>query len=442
MYDWADSAFATTVMAGFFPIFFKQYWSVGDDVNLTTARLGFANSLASLLVALMSPILGAIADRRSAKKRFLLAFGYLGALMTAALFGVAKGEWMWAVFFYAMGSIGFASSNVFYDALLVTVAPPEKVDAASGVGYGLGYLGGGLLFLVNVAMVQFPTLFGLSDAGEAVRWSFLTVALWWGGFAMVTWRWVEEPRSAEHGRWLAAIRAGLRETVVTLRRVRKLRTLSLFLAAYWLYIDGVDTIIKMAVDYGLSLGFQDSDLILALLMVQFIGFPSAILYSKLGERWGVRRAIFLAIAIYGGVTIWGMMMTSRLEFFGLAAAIGLVQGGIQALSRSYYSRLIPAQMAGQFYGFYNMLGKFAAILGPALMAVVGLLVKRALLPAVATPEEVIAASHLAARWSIGSVLILFALGATLLRFVDERKGSAEAAALGEKVSVCGSPPLA
>jgi len=203
----------------------------------------------------------------------------------------------------------------------------------------------------------------------------------------------------------------------------------LFLLAYWFYIDGVDTIIRMAVDYGLALGFQSNDLIVALLIVQFVGFPAALVFGKLGQRWGVRKSIYLAIAIYMGVTVWGTMMTKKMEFYILAMVIGLVQGGIQALSRSYYSRLIPRNREAEYYGFYNMLGKFAVIFGPALMGIVGLIVRRILMPPSPTPEQLAAIGQLASRWGIASILILFVLGAVLFYFVDEEKGKEQAALL-------------
>jgi UMF1 family MFS transporter len=208
----------------------------------------------------------------------------------------------------------------------------------------------------------------------------------------------------------------------------------LFLMAYWFYIDGVDTIIRMAVDYGLSLGFESNDLIVALLIVQFVGFPAALIFGKLGERWSVRKSIYLAIVFYMGITVWGTMMTHKHEFYILAVAIGLVQGGIQALSRSYYSRLIPKNQAAEYYGFYNMLGKFAAIIGPALMGIVGLIVKRMMMPPSPSPEQINAVSQLAARWGIGSILILFIIGAVLFYFVDEEKGREQAISGGRVIS--------
>lgn len=432
MYDWANSAFATTVMAGFFPIFFKQYWSYGVDVNVSTAQLGFGNSIASLLVALMAPVLGAIADKGSARKKFLIFFAYLGVLMTACLFLVGKGEWAWAIFVYAMGIVGFSGANVFYDSLLPTVAGKDNVDYISGLGFAMGYLGGGLLFLINVLMTLMPEKFGLADSGEAVRYSFISVAIWWGTFTIFTILWVPEEKTAgasrEGGNFISA---GFRQIIGTFKKVRHLKTIFLFLLAYWFYIDGVDTIIRMAVDYGMSIGFASNDLIIALLVVQFVGFPSALVFGKLGQKWGVRKAIYLAIGIYMFIVVWGTMMTVKQEFYILAVMIGLVQGGIQALSRSYYSRLIPREQSAEYYGFYNMLGKFAAIVGPALMGVVGLIARRLLMPPTPTPGQIEHIGQLAARWSIGSVLILFLIGAILFYFVDEEKGRAEAAYLSE-----------
>ena len=426
MYDWANSAFATTVMAGFFPIFFKQYWSIGADVNQSTAMLGFGNSIASLLVALMAPILGAIADRGSFKKKFLISFAYLGVLMTAGLYLVGKGEWVLAIFVYVMGVIGFSGANIFYDSLLPSVADESNVDSVSSLGFAMGYLGGGLLFFLNVVMTLQPTIFGLADAGEAVRWSFVSVALWWGTFTIITIAWVPEPESGKNESTENSVREGFNQLYRTFQEIRHLKTVLLFLLAYWFYIDGVDTIVKMAVDYGITIGFESNDLIIALLIVQFVGFPAALIFGRLGEHWGVRPSIFLAIGVYIAVTIWGSMMREKYEFYVLAVVIGLVQGGIQALSRSYYSRLIPKNQAAEYFGFYNMLGKFAAILGPALMGVVGLIMRNLLMPESPSSEQLIQVGQDAARWSIASIIVLFVIGAVLFYFVDEEKGRLEA----------------
>jgi len=303
----------------------------------------------------------------------------------------------------------------------------------SAFGFSMGYLGGGLLFLVNVLMTLMPHKFGLPDAGMAVRVSFISVAVWWGFFTLFTILWVPEDRgSVDTKKTTDVIAHGIRQFLGTLKKIRHLKTVLTFLLAYWFYIDGVDTIIKMAVDYGMSIGFEPNDLIKALLITQFVGFPAALLFGKLGQKWGVRKSIYLAIAIYICVTIWGTMMTEKHEFYILAVVIGLVQGGIQALSRSYYSRLIPKNKAAEFYGFYNMLGKFAAILGPMLMGIVGLLVRRLLMPPAPTAEQMMQVGQIASRWGIGSILLLFIAGAAIFYLVDEEKGRSEIAVLAQE----------
>ncbi|MEJ5357957.1 MAG: MFS transporter [Desulfobacterales bacterium] len=420
LYDWANSAFATTVMAGFFPVFFKQYWAAGVDAAASTAMLGFTNAAAGALTAALAPVLGAAADVSTARKRFLAAFAYLGVASTAALYFIGEGGWPEAAFAYAAGILGFAGANVFYDALLPAVAPPGRLDAVSSLGFALGYLGGGLLFLANAVMTLYPAAFGLAGPEAAVRLSFLTVALWWGGFTGFLLRWVPEPRGSRLSRGArATAAAGFRRLAATFRNIRGHRPVLLFLAAYWCYIDGVDTIIRMAVDYGLSLGFAATDLITALLVVQFVGFPAALAFGRLGTRLGPRRAIFLGLGAYMGATLWGAFLEDRREFYALAVLIGLVQGGVQALSRSLYARLVPEGREAEFFGFYNMIGKFAAILGPALMGAVGLAASRMLLPDSPSGEEMRQAGRLAARLSIASILLLFAAGAGLLYFVRE-----------------------
>lgn len=428
IYDWANSAFATTVMAGFFPVFFKQYWSYGVDVNMTTARLGLGNAIASMVVAVMAPILGAMADIGSLRKKFLIFFAYLGVLMTASLFLIKKGDWGWAIFLYVMGIIGFSGANIFYDSLLPSVADESEIDYVSGLGFSMGYLGGGLLFLGNVLMTLMPEKFGLPDAGVAVRFAFVSVAIWWGFFTIFTILWVPEVRTTTvPSNGVYFILDGFKQFTETFKKIRRLKTVFLFLIAYWFYIDGVDTIIRMAVDYGMSIGFDSNDLIIALLITQFVGFPCALFFGKLGQMWSARKSIYIGIGIYVLVTLWGAMMTHKQEFYVLAGIIGMVQGGIQALSRSYYSRLIPKNRSAEFYGFYNMLGKFAAILGPVLIGFVGLIARHILMPPSPTPEQLLHVSHLASRWGIASILILFMIGATLLFFVDEQKGKKEAA---------------
>ncbi len=371
LYDWGNSAFATTVMAGFFPVFFSQYWSAGADTELTTARLGYANAAAGLVIALLAPFLGAIADRGGRRRRMLFVFTLLGTLSTLALFFLAQGQWLAAVALFALGSIGFNGGVVFGDALLLDVAEPRDYDRVSAFGYALGYLGGGLLFAVNVAMVVKPALFGLPDAAAAVRWSFVTVAGWWLVFTLPVLLFVNEspPREAARG---GALAAGWRELMATARAVRSQPLLLQFLLAYWLYIDGVNTVIKMAVNYGLSLGLESSDLLSALLLTQFIGFPAALLFGRVGERMGARAGVLIGLAVYAVITIWAYFLDSALEFYLMAATLGLVQGGVQSLSRSLYGRLVPGGKSAEYFGFYNMVGKFGTVLGPALMGALAL----------------------------------------------------------------------
>jgi MFS transporter, UMF1 family len=409
-YDWANSAFATVVMAGFFPIFFREYWSVGQASETITLHLGAATSVASLTIILAAPLLGAVADQAGLRKRFLLMFAALGILMTGALFWIAQGQWLLAAVIYAFAAIGFGGANAFYDSLLVVVAPKDRYDQVSALGFALGYLGGGLLFALCVVMYSFPQAFGFADGAQVVRTSFLIVALWWAVFSLPLLIGVREARVARApAHFTGALSAGFRQLKTTFRHIRQLRTAALFLLAYWLYIDGVDTVVVMAVDYGKALGFKTGDLILALLIVQFVGFPATIGFGYLGRRLGTKTGIFIAIGVYVLVLCWAATIEAAWEFYVLAVAIGLVQGGIQSLSRAYYARLIPPHQAAELFGFYNMLGKFAAIIGPVLVGWVGVLS--------GSP-----------RIGILSLLVLFLAGAAILVWVDDSQDDARAQA--------------
>ena len=404
LYDWANSAFATTVMAAFFPIFFSQYWSAGSSTE-STFFLGLGNSIESLLVAVISPILGAIADRGSYRKKLLIFFAFMGAVMTCCLSFIGMGKWPYAMLLYIIANIGFAGANTMYDSLLPSVASEKKVDFVSSLGYGLGYIGGGLLFLLNVLMYIMPGKFGLTDGVEAVKVSYAMVGIWWAVFSVPLILFVKEPKG-ENLRISAAIKDGFSQVSRTLKALRKLKHTGLFLIAYWCYIDGVDTIIRMATDYGTAIGFSSESLIVALLITQFVAFPSAILYNIFGHKAGVKKALLVAVAAYIVIAILGFFMTKEIHFYLLACCIGLFQGGIQALSRSYYTRLIPKEHASEFYGFFNMLGKFAAIIGPLLIGIVS----------VVTGEQ---------RYGILSLIILFAAGGMLLARVDEKSAQEE-----------------
>jgi len=407
-YDWANSAYSTTVMAGFFPLFFKEYWADPHNPSQSTFYLGMANSIASMVVAALAPLLGSIADQGSAKKKFLTFFAFLGVIMTGGLWMVAQGNWQMAVLFYVIATIGFASGNVFYDALLPGLASEERVDAVSSLGFGIGYLGGGLLFLVNVFMYLKPELFGIPDGATAIKLSFLSVAVWWAVFTIPLILFVPEPKNYENIDFNNAIRMGWVQLVQTFKEIRNMKVVGTFLLAYWFYIDGVDTIIRMAVDYGMSLNFPGESLIIALLIVQFVAFPAALIYGWLASKIGAKTGIMVGIIAYSFITLLGYFMTEAWHFYVLAILIGLFMGGIQALSRSLYTRIIPPDKSAEFFGFYNMLGKFAAIIGPALMGTIALVTG-------------------SARLSILSILLLFILGAFFLNKVDIKEGKRLAA---------------
>ncbi len=375
MYDWANSAFSLTVVTAFLPILLAGYWNDGAESVVSTFRLGFANAAASLIVALLAPVLGAMADGQGNRKRMLAMFALLGVTMTSSLFWVSEGQWLIAVVLYGFAYIGFAGGNSFYDSLLSNVADESEFDLVSAYGFALGYLGGALLFTANVLMVMNPGWFGLAGPEEAMRWSFLSVGIWWALFSLPVLLWVPE-RHPEHVAGkddkLSFLQAW-RQVLATIRSVRSHRPLATFLLAYWLYIDGVYTIIKMAVDYGLSRGLNAEDLISAILLTNFVGFPAAIAFGMLGAKIGARKGIYIALGIYVIATLSAPFISLSWHFYALAFTIGLVQGGVQSLSRSFYARLVPVGRHAEFFGFYNMLGKFAAILGPALTGIVALL---------------------------------------------------------------------
>jgi len=398
LYDWANSAFATTVLAGFFPLFFKKYWASDLAVEASTFYLGLASSVASFIIMILAPILGAIADSTGLYKRLLVCFAMLGVLATSGFFFISQGMWPVACVVYVVSIIGFSGANVFYDALLPILAPKSKHHSLSALGFALGYLGGGVLFAINVAMTLKPAVFGLSDASEAVRWSFLSVGVWWMVFTVPLLLTIKDkPESANKQ---VTIRSSLQDLLATMTRIFADRNVALFLVAYWFYIDGLATIIRMAVDYGISIGLPSNSLILALLIVQFIGFPATLFFGRLGHKRGAKFGLWIALSAYVVATVAAAFMQNVTHFYMLAVVLGLVQGGVQSLSRSLFSNLIPPERAGEYFGFLNMLGKSAAVLGPLLVGVVALYSG-------------------STRIGIVSILILFIVGMITLRYVDE-----------------------
>lgn len=368
LYDWANSAFALSVLAVLFPLVLGNFWSVGDNGAQVTARLGWITFAASALVCVTAPVFGTIADTGGYRKRFLFVLAFIGAVMTAALGLVGEGEWPLALGIYLLASFGYYSSTVFYDSLLIDVCEPRYFSFVSSLGFSLGYLGGAVLLALHLWMLSAPATFGFADTTEVFSFAFVSVGAWWLVFLFPLLYFVPERRSplmVSSG----AIRAAYAELRATVRKVGQYRNVVVFLTGYWLYIGGVFTVIFMAVNYGQRLGFEDKDLVMALLITNFIGFPATFLYGLVAHRFGPKSGIYFALLVYIAMSIWAIFMTEVRQFFIMAIVIGLVQGGVQGLSRSLYASLIPAEQPGEFFGFYNMVTKLAHVLGPAMVAI-------------------------------------------------------------------------
>ena len=372
-YDWANSGFATTVMAGFFPIFFKSFWAGDLDAAESTFVIGSINSLIGLLIAISAPILGAIADAGKTKKKFLFIFASLGILATGYLFFIPESSWKLAVAFYGLGVIGFSGGNIFYDALIVSVSSPDQRNRTSSLGFSLGYLGGGLLFLINVLMYLYPQWFGLSGPADAVLWSFMSVAIWWFIFSLPLLLHVKEKDDLVDTNKNNVVTVAFTNLLNTAKSVRNYKKVVIFLLAYFLYMDGVDTIIRMATSYGSDIGLSASSMISALLLTQFVGFPATLIFGFYADKFGYKESLTFAIVVYICVVLFSSQMDTATEFFIVAGIIGLVQGGVQAISRSYFSNLIPQDKAAEFFGFYNFIGKSSVFLGPFMVSGIALL---------------------------------------------------------------------
>ena len=402
LYDWANSAFATTILAAAFPIFYANVAAADLPGNVATARFAFTTAIALALVALLTPVLGAAADYLGIKKRLLGTFLALGVLATATMFFIGRGEWLFASVVFVFGNVGFSGSIIFYNSLLPHIARQSEMDRVSTAGYALGYLGGGLLLAINLAWILAPGTFGLADAEMATRLSFVSVAIWWLGFSLPLFRRVPEPpRRLEAGEvpGLSPVRVAVTRLAETFREIRGYRQAFLFLLAFLAYNDGIGTIIKMAAVYGTEIGLGRTHLIGAILLVQFVGIPCAFLFGLLAGRIGAKRAIYLALAVYVVVSVLAYFMTTALHFYALAILVGTVQGGSQALSRSLYASLIPRHKSSEFFAFFAVGDKFAGILGPAIFGWVSL-----------------AAGS--SRLSIIAVIGFFVVGMALLTRVD------------------------
>jgi len=414
MYDWANSAFATTIMAALLPPYFSSVAAAGLPASRATSIWGYSASLAMIAVALLGPVLGAVADYTGTKKRFLFGFLAPAIIFTALLVFVGEGDWLWAVILYILASIGNEAANIFYDSLLPHVARADEIDQVSTRGYAMGYLGGGILLAINLLWYMKPHWFGFADSGAAVRASVLSVAVWWAVFSTPLFRRVPEPPAASR-----APKTPLREAFARLKRtfreIRHYRQLFLFLVAFWLYADGIGTIIKMATIYGAEIGIGTADLAGALLLTQVVGVPFSLLFGRLARRLGTKRSIYLALVIYTLICIAGYFMSKAWHFWVLAGMVGTVQGGSQALSRSLFGAMCPRSRSAEFFGFFDISSKFAGVAGPLLFAVAGTLGG-------------------GGRVGIVSLILFFAAGALLLSRVDEGEGLAVAEAENAKAN--------
>ncbi len=441
LYDWANSAFATTVVAAVFPIYYESVIGGGLPGNLATVYYSYTTAASLAAVALLAPVLGAIADGRRAKKPMLATFAGVGVVATAGLFFTGPGDVALASVLFAVANVGFVGANVFYDSLLSHVAggdghaedptdgtggetgdltdedrPAEAGDVAdrlSTAGYALGYLGGGLLLVVNLAWVLAPDAFGFVDEGTATRFALLSVAVWWAVFSLPLLLRVSEPAvggdGSEDGPVGNPVRVGFARLRRTAGEIRDYPDLLLFLVAFLLYADGIGTIIRMASIYGSEIGIGRTSIVAALVLVQFLGIPFAVAFGELADRIRAKRALSLGLVVYLGISVAGFFMRSEWQFWVLAIAVATVQGGTQALSRSIYSRLVPPDRSAELFSFFSISSKVAGVAGPALFGVVAGLTG-------------------SSRYSILSLIVFFGGGLAVLRRVDLEAGERRARA--------------
>ena len=365
-YDWANSAFSAIVAAIILPVFFK---SMAESSSVTavdaTAYWGYATSLGTLICAVLAPFLGTLGDFKGMKKKLFTAFMLLGVVSTFLL--ALTNSWQGLLLFYVLGTLGFSGSCIYYDSFLLDVTDVSRMDRVSSVGYGLGYIGGSTIPLViSLLLIQFGSGFGVPTM-LATKLSFILTAAWWLVFTIPMLRHVQQKHAIEPDRDMFA--HTLRNMKHTLSMIVRNRNILFFVIAYFFYIDGVGTIIHMATVFGSSCGLDSMDLMVVLLVVQIVAFPFAILYGRLADRFGSRKMILFGIATYIVVCMLGFNLKEMKDFLLLAVLVGTAQGGIQALSRSFYGKLVPAEHASEYFGFFDVFGKFSAVIGPALFGI-------------------------------------------------------------------------
>jgi UMF1 family MFS transporter len=418
MYDWANSAFQTTIVAAVFPIYFHRVAAADLPDAVATSRFAWATTIAILIVAVVAPLLGAVADYAPLKKKLLGVFLAIGVAATGAMYAIQRGDWMLGLVLFVVGNVGVAGSIVFYESLLPHLVGEGDLDRVSTAGYAIGYLGGGALLAINLVMIQKPALFGIPDAGVATRLSFVSVAVWWLVFSIPLFlRVPEPPRRMDAGERPTGntLTSGARHLRETFRELRRYRQAFLLLLAFLLYNDGIQTIIRMATTYGAEVKINDSAMIIALLVTQFIGVPFAFAFGMFADRIGAKRAIFFGLAVYAGIAVLGYYMSTAVHFFALAILVGMVQGGTQALSRSLFASMIPRHKSSEFFAFFGVFERYAGILGPAVFA------------------WVVAHSG-TSRNAILSVIVFFVVGGAILTRVDVQAGRSAARAAEAEVT--------
>jgi UMF1 family MFS transporter len=399
MYDWANSAFATTIMAAILPVYYSKVAGAMLSGNKPTYYWGYTVSVALIITAFLSPIMGAIADYTGAKKRFLMMFAAIGIFFTALLYFVTTGDWLMASVLFIISNVGFAVSDVFYNSLLPHIAKPEDIDQVSTKGYAIGYVGGGILLAINVFMIRF-----MNDVQLAARLSFVSVSVWWAVFTIPLILNVKEPSPASNALETSnPVSAGFRRLHNTFRDLRQYRQLLVFLFAFWIYNDGIGTIIKLATIYGAEIGIGINTLIGTLLMTQFVGIPFSFGFGWLAKRVGNKPCIYIGLIVYTLISICGYFISTAWQFWVLGFMVGTVQGGTQALSRSLYGSMLPRAKTAEFFGFYGMSSKFAGIFGPLVFSIV---------------------TQISGTGRVGIIFlaIFFLIGAILLSKVDVKQG--------------------
>lgn len=407
MYDFGNSAFATTIMAAVLPVYYSTVAAKGLDETLATSYWGYSQSISVLIVAILAPILGAISDFTSAKKKFLQFFAFMGIIASILLAFVGEGDYILASILFIIGSIGFSGGNVFYDSFLPEIADRKEIDKVSSGGFAYGYIGGGVLLAINIVMILQPQWFGLPNTMVATQISFASVGLWWFIFSIPLLRNLKEEKKVIGKRDKSYLTIGFSRVGKTFKEITRYRQLLIFLLAFWLYNDGISTIIRMATIYGSSIGIGGNDLIVALLLTQFVGIPFTFFFGWLATKITAKKALYVTLFVYLGIVIIGYFMTSAIHFYLLAICVGMVQGGAQALSRSIYGSMVPADKKAEFFGFYGISSKFAAVMGPFAFALIGQITGNS-------------------RYGILSLIFFFVVGIIILRYVDIDKGIEEA----------------